>query len=339
MGIIRLHESVYLRAAASVAGKEEINGPLGECFDLTCDDGDRFGMDTWEKSEGEMQRLAVEKCLKKAGVRAEDIDAVIAGDLQNQCTASSGGQTGFGLPFIGVYGACSTAAESMALASVLCSTGSVTRCAAVTSSHNCAAERQFRLPLEYGGQRPPTAQWTVTGSAAFLIDSSESGEVNGENAIRVTEVMFGRAVDSGVTDANNMGAAMAPAAADTLIRYFTEGGADASLIITGDLGREGSSILRELTAAEGIDITENHTDCGMMIYDIDGQDKHCGGSGCACSGIVMAADIIPNLRRGVLDNVIFIGTGALMSPTSVAQGCSIAGVAHLVRLEGEGKRK
>lgn len=333
MSIIKFRESVYLRAAASVAGKEEMSGPLGEYFDVTCDDGDRFGMDTWEKSEGEMQRLAVEECFRKAGVRAEDTDAVIAGDLQNQCTASSGGLTGFGLPFVGVYGACSTAAESMALASVLCSTGSVTRCAAVTSSHNCAAERQFRLPLEYGGQRPPTAQWTVTGSAAFLIDSAEAGE---GGAIRVTEVMFGRMVDSGITDANNMGAAMAPAAADTLLRYFGDGGADASLIVTGDLGKEGTSILRELTAAEGIDIAENHTDCGMMVYDIDGQDKHCGGSGCACSGIVMAADIIPNLRRGVLGSVIFVGTGALMSPTSVAQGCSIAGVAHLVRLEADG---
>jgi stage V sporulation protein AD len=287
-------------------------------------------MDTWEKAEGEMQRRALTECMKKAGVSAAELDAVIAGDLQNQCTASSGGLVSFGLPFIGIYGACSTAAESMAVASVLCGTGSAERCAAVTSSHNCAAERQFRLPLEYGGQRPPTAQWTVTGAAAFIIDSERCGE--GGN-VRVSEVMFGRAVDSGVTDANNMGAAMAPAAADAICRYFSEGGDDADIIITGDLGREGASILKELTLAEGFDISENHTDCGMMIYDIEGQDKHCGGSGCACSGIVMAADIIPNLRRGTLGSVIFVGTGALMSPTSVAQGCSIAGVAHLVRLE------
>lgn len=343
---------VCILQAGSVTGQKEKQGPLGKCFDLSGDD--RFGKETWEKAESEMQRLAVGIALRKAGLRADEIDALFAGDLINQCTASSYGLLSYRIPFLGLFGACSTCAEGLLMAAIglgspsgnsgagdsgagTSGAGAFDRAVAVTSSHFCSAERQFRFPLEYGGQRPPTAQWTVTGSGAFVLSAAERDLVrlNEEYIPVIEEVMPGCIVDRGVTDANNMGAAMAPSAADTLERYFKESGHTPDsfdLIATGDLGREGTAILRDLLAVQGIDITKNHVDCGCMIYSETESDTHAGGSGCGCSAVVLAADLLPNLRQGILRDILFIGTGALMNPLSLNQGQPIPGIAHLIRI-------
>lgn len=318
-------------AAASVVGHGEAAGPLGGCFDHCDYTEDRFGQDTWEKAESEMQRRALSLALDKGGVKPDAVDMLFAGDLLNQCIGSAYGLTAFEIPYLGLYGACSTAAEGLFLASMAVS-GGARMAAAVTSSHYCAAERQYRFPIEYGGQRPPTAQWTVTGSGAFLVSADDGAE-----GVRIVEGMPGRMVEKGITDANNMGAAMAPSAIDTLTRYFDATGktaADFDLILTGDLGREGSAILCELMEAEGMPLGDRHADCGMMIYDNKAQDKHAGGSGCGCSAVVLAGHILPRLARGELGDILFMATGALMSPDALKQGQSIAGVAHLLRLQG-----
>ena len=323
---------VYIADAATVVGHEEFAGPLGQYFDLHDPKKDDFGMDTWEKAESEMQRLAVNTLLGRSHLQSGDISAVFAGDLLNQCTGSGYGLLSFGIPFFGLYGACSTAAEGLALGSLLCGAYGG-RVVTVSSSHFCSAERQFRFPMEYGGQRPPTSQWTVTGAAAFLLTGDAPPDTP-----RIAEVLPGITVDRGITDANNMGAAMAPAAADTIVRYLRESGRSPDSfdrILTGDLGREGSAILCELTAAQGFDISAVHDDCGNMIYDADASDKHAGGSGCGCSGVTVGGYILSEMRRGVLRDVLFIGTGALLSPMSVQQGQSIPGIGHLVRLTAE----
>ena len=328
----KFKNNIYVIAAASAAGRDEAAGPLGDLFDVTDTKDNKFGEDTWEKAESAMQRMATDAALRRAGLRAEDVDALFAGDLLDQCVGSNYAHEGSGIPYFGLYGACSTAAEGMILAAISCEAG-LERCAAVTSSHFCAAERQFRFPLEYGGQRSPTSQWTVTGAGAFILSRERRG---GGILPRVAEVMAGRIVDRGISDLSNMGAAMAPAAADTLFRYLTAGRdpSDFDLIVTGDLGREGSEILRDLCAAEGLDIASRHADCGLMIYN-GCSDKHAGGSGCGCGAAVMAADVLKNVREGVLRNVLFLGTGALMSPVTVNQGSTIPGIAHLVRIVGE----
>ncbi len=315
--------------AASAVGKSEHEGPLGSCFDIY-DPSDKFGMKTWEKAESEMQRLAFNTALGKLPINERTLDAVFAGDLLNQCVGSAYGLLDFDIPYLGLYGACSTAVEGIMLASATVSAGYFCRAAAVTSSHFCSAERQYRTPLEYGGQRPPTAQWTVSGAGAFIISE--------EGSVKVTEAMPGRVVEKGITDVANMGAAMAPAAVDTLMRYFCEAkccAEDLDMIVTGDLGFEGSVILRELMASEGYSIEKNHRDCGVMIYDREKQDKHAGGSGCGCSAVVLASRILPMLQSGELKNVLVIGTGAMMSPASVQQGEAIPAVAHLIRLSAE----
>ena len=317
---------VSIIAAASVVGGHEHEGPVGGVFDLH-DSTDRFGKKTWEKAESEMQRLAFNVALSKASMSERDIDAIFAGDLLNQCSASSYGLVDFDVPYYGLYGACSTAAESLMLSAMAVSGGFFGRCMAVTSSHNCSSERQFRTPVEYGGQRSPTAQWTVTGAGAFIVARG--------GTVRIAEGLPGVVVDKGVSDASNMGAAMAPAAAHTLIRYFKNGQVpleDIDLIVTGDLGYEGGSILCELLLAEGYDIRSRYNDCGMIIYSRGEQDMHSGGSGCGCSAVVMASYIIPKIEKGELKNVLFIGTGAMMSPSSIQQGMSIPAVGHLVRL-------
>ncbi|MBQ4044531.1 MAG: stage V sporulation protein AD [Clostridia bacterium] len=323
---------VYIADAATAVGHEEFAGPLGAFFDLHDPKKDDFGMDTWEKAESEMQRLAVNTLLGRNHLQSGDISAVFAGDLLNQCTGSGYGLLSFGIPFFGLYGACSTAAEGLALGSLLCGAYGG-RVVTVSSSHFCSAERQFRFPMEYGGQRPPTSQWTVTGAAAFLLTGDAPPDTP-----RIAEVLPGITVDRGITDANNLGAAMAPAAADTIVRYLRESGRSPDSfdrILTGDLGREGSAILCELTAAQGFDISAVHDDCGNMIYDADASDKHAGGSGCGCSGVTVGGYILSEMRRGVLRDVLFIGTGALLSPMSVQQGQSIPGIGHLVRLTAE----
>ncbi len=322
-----------LCAAASVVGEKESEGPLGGCFDLH-DADDRFGQDTWEKAESEMQRRALSLAIDKSGLCAEDIDLLFAGDLLNQCIGSAYGLLEFKIPYFGLYGACSTAAEGLLLSALMISGGNAACAAAVTSSHFCSAERQYRFPIEYGGQRPPTAQWTVTGSGAFIVTSPERAP---ETAVMLVEGMPGRVVEKGVRDANNMGAAMAPAVIDTLTRYFTASGKtadDFDLILTGDLGREGSAILCELMDAQGTPLGDRHADCGTLIYDLKRQDMHAGGSGCGCSAVVLAGYILPQMQRGALREILFIGTGAMMSPDSIKQGQAIPGVAHLVHLRG-----
>ena len=322
--LIRLDSGIV--AAASVVGKEEHAGPLGGVFDMH-DETDRFGADTWERAESEMQRRALGLLLNKADCREEEIDALFAGDLLNQCVASAYGLMSYNIPYLGLYGACSTSVEGLILAAMMHTGGFARRCAVVSSSHNCAAERQYRNPIEYGSQRAPTAQWTVTGSGAFLVGDGGS--------VRIRGAMPGIVVEKGISDAANMGAAMAPAVLDTLVRYFSESGtspSDYDLIVTGDLGYEGGAILCELMLAEGYDIRNRYNDCGMMIYSRSTQDKHAGGSGCGCAAVVAASYLLPKLERGELRNILLIATGAMMSPSSVMQGEAIPAVAHLVHL-------
>ena len=323
---------VFITAEASVTGQKEKRGPIGDSFDLTGDD--RFGKDSWEKAEAEMQRLALSIAIKKAALTADNIDILFAGDLINQCISSSYGLAEYMIPFLGLFGACSTCAEGLLMASVYSTY--YRRCAAVTSSHYCSAERQFRFPLEYGGQRPPTAQWTVTGSGAFIVSTEvcDISDSKSEFIPEIVDVLPGRITERGINDANQMGAAMAPAAADTLTRYFESGRkpSDFDMIATGDLGYDGSGILCDLLSASGTDITKNHADCGLIIFDRDSSDTHAGGSGCGCSATVLAANILPNIKSGTLRDVLFIGTGALMNTMSLNQGQTIPGIAHLVRI-------
>lgn len=318
-------------AASSAVGKKEKEGPLGDLFDFS-DPTDRFGQKTWERSESEMQRIVFSGAAGKLGIGEEDIDAVFAGDLLNQCVGSAYGLIQFDIPYFGLYGACSTCAEGLTLAAMTVSAGLYRRAASVTSSHNASAERQYRNPLEYGGQRPPTAQWTVTGAGAFIV-----GKACGDASALIADVMPGVVVEKGIKDAANMGAAMAPAAADTVLRYLDENGkkpADFDLIVTGDLGFEGNSILHDLLAVAGAETARTGllTDCGMIIFDRERQDVHSGGSGCGCSAAVLAAYLLPRLKSGMLKNILFIGTGAMMSPSSTKQGEAIPAVAHLVHL-------
>ena len=323
----------YISHAASVVGKHEALGPMGHCFDLR-DSTDLFGAKTWELAESAMQKRAFETLLKKSNLTADDFDALFAGDLQNQCVGSAYGLLDFDVPYFGLYGACSTAAEGLMLCAMSVSAGHMRRCAAVTSSHFLAAERQYRSPTEYGGVRSPTSQWTVTGAAAF--------EVSTAGDVEITQALPGIVIEKGIKDTSNMGAAMAPAAADTIRRYFELSGADVSqtgAIITGDLGFEGGEILCELLAREGLDIRAKYNDCGALIYDRIRQDKHAGGSGCGCSAVVLAAYLLKKLRSGEIGDLLFIGTGAMMSPSSIQQGQSIPAVAHLIRLESKGDKK
>ena len=318
-------------AASSAVGKKEKEGPLGDLFDFS-DPTDRFGQKTWERSESEMQRIVFSGAAGKLGIGEEDIDAVFAGDLLNQCVGSASGLLQVDIPYFGLYGACSTCAEGLTLAAMTVSAGLYRRAASVTSSHNASAERQYRNPLEYGGQRPPTAQWTVTGAGAFIV-----GKACGDASALIADVMPGVVVEKGIKDAANMGAAMAPAAADTVLRYLDENGkkpADFDLIVTGDLGFEGNSILHDLLAVAGPETARTGllTDCGMIIFDRERQDVHSGGSGCGCSAAVLAAYLLPRLKSGMLKNILFIGTGAMMSPSSTKQGEAIPAVAHLVHL-------
>ncbi|MBQ7500862.1 MAG: stage V sporulation protein AD [Clostridia bacterium] len=328
--VIKFNDPPSITSSASVVGRMEKEGPLGEIFDF-CDPSDRFGRDTWERSESEMQRLALNFALSKNKLSPDDIDAVFAGDLINQCTSSTYGLCEYDIPYFGIYGACSTVAEGLIAASMSIDGGYFRRCAAVTSSHNCTAERQFRAPLEHGSNRTPTSQWTVTGAAAFIL-SDEAGK------IRITEALVGRTVDSGLSDISNMGAAMAPAAIDTLTRYFRTSGAspeDLDAVVTGDLGNEGHSIMLELLQENDIDISANALDCGLMIFDRGRQDVHAGGSGCGCGASVLASHFLPKIISGEIRDMLFIATGALMSPLTIQQGDTIPAIAHLIRLSGK----
>lgn len=323
-------------SSASIVGKKESEGPLGDRFDLF-DTSDRFGEKTWEAAESEMQRRALNTALAKRGIHDRDVDVLFAGDLLNQCVGSAYGLMDFDIPYFGLYGACSTCAEGLLLASSLISASFCDRAAAVTSSHYCSAERQYRFPIEYGGQRAPGAQWTVTGSGAFLLEHAEGNELRAV----IRRGMPGKVHERGINDANNMGAAMAPAAEDTLLRYFSATGTrpeDYDRIVTGDLGYEGGSILCDLLRADGYAISDRYADCGMLIFDREGQDVHGGGSGCGCSAVVLSAHFLPLLESGELSRILFLSTGAMMSPDSIKQGQNIPAVAHLVQIESPSAR-
>ena len=312
----------------SVVGKKEHEGPLSNEFDAYTTDS-FFGEKSFEKAESKLQKTAVQTALDKAGLTPDDIDNIFAGDLLNQCIGSSFGLRSFGIPFIGLYGACSTMALSAGLAAVFIDSGAAKKTISVTSSHFCSAERQYRFPLNYGSQRTPTAQWTVTGSGALIL-----GKDGGD--IYISSVTFGEIEDLNIKDANNMGAAMAPAAVGTLLNFFKDTETkpeNYDIIFTGDLGYVGTNLLYELLEREGIDIRCRHSDCGTMIFDREKQDVHAGGSGCGCSASVLCSYIMHRLEKGDFGNILFMSTGALMSPTSSFQGESIPGIAHLLNIK------
>ena len=324
-----LREPPVITHWASVAGKKEAEGPLGHCFDLT-DPDPYFGQKTWEQGEKQMQKLALGKLLEKAGLSQKEIDLVFSGDLLNQCIGSSFTLRGTGIPHLGLYGACSTMAEGLLLAAMAVGGGFRQRVVAMTSSHFASSERQYRFPLGYGGQRPPTSQWTVTGSGAVLVSSQGSGP-------RIHSCTIGTITDLGIKDANNMGAAMAPAAYATIRAHFGDlstGPEDYDRIVTGDLGQLGKELLLELARRDGVSLGGKLVDCGCLVFDSSKQDVHAGGSGCGCSAIVLCGELLEQLRRGKLKKILFCGTGALLSPTSTQQGLPIPGVCHGVCITG-----
>ncbi len=311
----------------SVVGKKEFEGPLSGEFD-THDFDSRFGEKSFEKAESRMQKIAVETALRKCSMSENDIDVIFAGDLLNQCVGSSFGLRAMNIPFAGIYGACSTMTLGLILASLCVDSGAANTAAAVTSSHFCSAERQYRFPLEYGSVRPQSSQWTVTGAGATILSISR-------NKPYIDRAAFGKIADLGVKDANNMGAAMAPSAASTLLSFFKDTGSAPDCydaIITGDLGKVGSELLYILTEQNGVRIREKHIDCGLMIYNLKSQDVHSGGSGCGCSASVLNSYVFHMFEKGKYKNILFMSTGALLSPTSTMQGESIPGITHLVNI-------
>ena len=326
-----LPEPPVITAWASVAGKMESEGPLGSCFDVTSQDA-YFGQKTWEQGERKMQQLVLETLAQKAGCADTALGVVLSGDLLNQCIGSSFTLRNYDIPHLGLYGACSTMAESLLIASMVVGGGFFENAVAMTSSHFASSERQYRFPLNYGGQRPPTAQWTVTGSGAALLSRSGKGP-------RITGCTIGTVTDLGIKDANNMGPAMAPAAMHTILTHFEDFSVtadDYDLIVTGDLGQLGKEVLIKLCSDMGYPIGGKVTDCGTLIFDPTKQDVHCGGSGCGCSAITLCGYLLDQLNTGKLKKILFCGTGALLSPTSTQQGLPIPGVCHAVVIEGSG---
>ena len=325
---VALQNPPCIVAGAAVVGKKEGEGPLRECFDYISDDS-YFGQKTWEKAESTMFKQCFTMLCNKANMAPQELDYILSGDLLNQCVSSTFGLRDANVPFFGLYGACSTMAESLSLGALLLDGGYADRVCAITGSHFCSAERQFRTPLEYGGQRTPTAQWTVTGAGGLILQNGGSGP-------HVTHVTTGRIVDAGVKDAANMGAAMAPAAYETLKAHFEDTGRAPGYydaVVTGDLGVFGHEILAELFAGDGVEFSNVFTDCGMLIFNVQHQDTHCGGSGCGCAASVLCGHILKCLREGIWKRVLFAPTGALMSPTSSMQGESIPGICHAAAIE------
>ncbi len=325
-----LRNTPSILSSASIGGKKESEGPLGDYFDKINDDP-YMSTDTFEKGESQLQKQAVRHVLEKSRIEATDIDVMFGGDLLNQCVGTTYGIRDFEIPFLGIYGACSTMAEGLLLSSIFVDGGYSKKALAVTSSHFCTAERQYRFPLNYGGQRTPTSQWTATAGGALIVSEKK-------NPPYVRAVTVGKIVDMGVSDANNMGAAMAPAAYDTLNTFFKDTGLKPDFfdaIVTGDLGKVGSRILCELFERDNVNIRDNHKDCGMMLYSFDEQDVHAGGSGCGCAASVLCGYFIPQLRSGSVRNILFAATGALLSPTVNQQGESIPGISHAVWISHE----
>ena len=326
---VRLERPVYILNSASVVGTKEGQGPLGLLFDKVGRD-DMFGCKTWEEAESALQKEAVGLALEKAGLRPEDISYIFAGDLLGQSMATSFGISSYQIPLLGVYGACSTCGESLALGAMSIASGFADKVACVTSSHFASAEKEFRFPLDYGSQRPLSATWTVTGSGAFVL--SDEPEGGGRKArARISAMTVGKVVDYGLKDSMNMGACMAPAAASTLEQHFTDFAGqpeEYDKIITGDLGKVGQRVLIDLLRKKGIDISDQHMDCGLEIYDAASQDTHAGGSGCGCSAVTLSAYILKQLEEGNWKKVLFMPTGALLSKTSFNEGMSVPGIAH-----------
>lgn len=338
IGVIKLNKKIgkqtvtfktpaYITNGCAIGGTKEGEGPLGKSFDMIVSD-DKMGQASWELAESALQKTAVEYLLKKERLKSCDVDYILSGDLQNQCAATHYGLRDTNIPFLGLYGACSTMAESLAIGAMIICGGYAKRVICTTSSHFCSAEKQYRNPLEYGGQRTPTAQWTATAAGAAMLQSVGNGP-------KITHITTGKIVDKGITDVSNMGSAMAPAAVDTLKAHFEDTGLKPEaydLILTGDLGKIGSEILCDIMGREGYDIIGRHNDCGMMLYDLERQDVHCGGSGCGCCASVLCGHIIEKMRRGELKNILVAATGALMNPLTVLQGESIPCISHAVAI-------
>ena len=341
---IMFREAPYLISAASVAGSKEADGPIGKLFDVT-DKDDLFGAQTWEEAESNMQKEACVLAAGKAHVDLKKIRYLFGGDLLRQGIATSMGVEALQIPMFGLYGACSTSGEALALASMSAAAGYGGTMIAVTSSHFGSAEKEFRFPLGYANQRPLSSHWTVTGSGAFLVQSAEEYRKQNTKSyfsnIRITGVTVGKIVDYGLKDSQNMGACMAPAAMDTIVQNFQDmerKEKDYDRIITGDLGSVGQKLLFELLDENHKDIKKNHMDCGMQIFDAGSQDTHAGGSGCACSALMLSAVILPKIASGEWKKVLFVPTGALLSQVSANEGRTIPAIAHAVWLES-GKEK
>ena len=317
-------------ASSAIAGKKEQEGPLAAYFDYVSSDT-TFKQDSWEKAESKLQGLALDTAMRKAGLHEKDIDVLFAGDLLNQCISSTFAVRDTGIPFLGVYGACSTFAESLTLGGMMVNGTYAKTAALISSSHFASAERQYRFPLGYGGQRTPTAQWTVTGAGCILLGQRDHGPF-------LNAATTGTVVDYGVKDANNMGAAMAPAAYETIRAHFDDlrlSPEDYDLIVTGDLGAVGKEILLDFFRQDGVGIGGVYNDCGTMIFDLQKQDVHAGGSGCGCGSVVLCGYIMRQIAKGKLKHVLFCGTGALLSPTSTQQGESIPVICHAVSIGTE----
>ena len=317
-------------AYANIGGKFEGEGPLRDSFDELSRDS-FFGQKTWEQGESVMQQRVLQRALERAGMKESDLECVLAGDLLNQCIGASFALRDTGIPFYGLYGACSTMGEALSLAAMLIDGGFASTAAAMTSSHFCTAERQYRMPVPYGNQRTPTAQWTATAAGCCILGAEGPGPY-------ITHVTCGRIVDKGISDVNNMGAAMAPAAYDTLAAFFRDTGTsprDYDLLLTGDLGALGHEIVLDFFRRDGLDLSANYQDCGMLLYDLKKQDMHAGGSGCGCSASVLCGYLLAGMRAGKWRRVVLAPTGALLSPTSSFQGQSIPSICHAVCLCAE----
>lgn len=324
----KLDNPVTILATSSIVGKKESDGPLAKYFDVCLED-EFYGEKTWEKAESKLIKTAIETAIKKAGVSVADIDVLFGGDLLNQCISSSFGIRDFEIPFLGIFGACSTFVEGLLLSSIFLDSGAGNYAVAATSSHFCSAEKQFRFPLELGNQRPPTSQWTVTGGASAVVAKNGVGPY-------ITHITPGIIVDKGIKDANNMGSAMAPAAISTIITHLKDTGRAPTYydaIITGDLGHVGKEIVLELCKAEGYQLSSIYNDCGVLIFDKEKQDTHSGGSGCACCGTVFSGYFYKQLKEKKIKRLLLVATGALMNSTSSQQGESIPGIAHAVSIE------
>ena len=328
---VMLNSFPYILETSAIVGPKESEGPLAKYFDKCLDD-EFWGEKSWEKAESKIIKENVNSVIAKSGIPSNDIDYCFAGDLLNQCISSCFGLRETNIPFFGIFGACSTFVESMCLGSLFIDGGAAQNVLCATSSHFCSAEKQFRFPLELGNQRPQSAQWTVTGSGAAILSNNNLGK----DCPQITYLTPGKIVDMGVKDANNMGAAMAPAALDTLITHFQDTGRKPSYydaIITGDLGYIGKEILTELAETKGYNIKNNYNDCGVLIFDREKQDTHSGGSGCGCIGSVFSGYFYKKLKEHKINKLLLIATGALMNSTSSQQGESIPSIAHAISIE------